>query len=81
VEARIQTKVSPREIRGEQSDTETGVSPSTSVSSVSIIPPSHHIHLLAFQYKRVINAIYSVLKIMYVTPYRLVQEILGLYNL
>jgi len=61
--------------------TETGVSPSTSVSPVSIIPTSHHINLLAFQYKRIINAIYSVLKIMHVTPYRLVQEVLGLYDL
>ena len=81
MEARIQSQVRPREICGEQSDNETGVSPSTSVSPVSIIPPPHHIHLLAFQYKSIINAIYSVLKIMYVTPYRLVQVVLGLYDL
>ena len=44
-QARVRSQASPSEICGRQSGTETGCSPSTSVSSVGIIPPMLRIHL------------------------------------
>jgi len=44
-QARVRTQAGPCEICGRQSGTETGFSPSTSVSPVGIIPPTLRIHL------------------------------------
>ena len=44
-QARVRSQASPSEICGRQSGTETGFSPSTSISPVGIIPPMLRIHL------------------------------------
>jgi len=44
-QARVRSQASPSEICGRQSCTETGFSPSTSVSPVGVIPPMLRMHL------------------------------------
>jgi hypothetical protein len=44
-QARVRSQASPGEICGQQSGTETGFSPNTSVSPAGIIPPMLRIHL------------------------------------